>query len=125
MKILISVILIFAIVFIGGFFHFILIKNYMSTLSEHANKLLYLIANENEEYLKKETENLEQDWLKMRKTLCFLIDHDCIFEIDGAILEIKELPQSDFIQYSASLSRLKNEITCITESASFTVENIL
>lgn len=124
MKILLCVILIFAIVFSCGILQLTFIRKCTDTLNKHITALNNAIHFENENDFFHTLRLFKQDWEKMHSKLCAIINHDYIFEIDNTISELENLHNSDFLQYSLSLSNLKNSVESIYEESCFSLENI-
>ena len=125
MKILISVILIFAFLLVGGFLHFTLVRDCVNTLYNDAFRLQNIIEKENSDDFSSSLNQLNQSWQKMRPLLCVLVNHEYIFEIDNTICEMQYLHDNDYCEYSLSLSNLKSALFCILETSKFSFENIL
>lgn len=126
MKTVIFSLLIFSIIIGFGIGHFCIINNYMLSLNEHIDKLDTAVKSENPQLLYTELKKTEEEWQNMRSVLCLIIKHDYIFEVDSAITELFGFAESfDAAEASLSVSKARAGAECITETSSFTIENII
>ena len=126
MRVIISVILIFAIVISGGILHFFILSNYMNDMNIYIDLLENSILSKDESMLAAALDKTEEKWTKIRRPLCFLINHEFIFEVDGAIAELHGFSKDfDATEALLSVTKIKSCITRIIESSKMSFENII
>ena len=126
MKTLVCILLIFAVIISCGIGYYYLIDKYMNTLNKNIDELEYAVLNENPELLKNALDQTESEWQKMRLHQCYLVKHEYIFEIDSAIEELYCFSKAfDSAEATLSVSKARAGASCIVETSSFTLENIL
>ncbi len=109
-----------------GITELIVTTNYMQTLVEHTNKIENAVQKEDIQTLKEELKIFSDKWLKMRFKLSLIIEHELLFDIDNAVLQLENFLQTfDSAEAMLSVSELRASINCVTETTAFSFENII
>lgn len=126
MRVIISVILIFAIVISGGILHFVILSNYMNDMNLCIDWIEKSVHSKDESMLAAALSNTDEKWTKIRRPLCFLINHEFIFEIDSALTELHSLSKDfDATEALLSVTKAKSCVRRIIESTEMSFENII
>ena len=126
MKVLICVILIFAVLITGGILYFNKINSSIRDFDSLTEKIETAIQEENTDALKEETTKAISRWEEIRFFLSFLINHEYIFEVDSGLSELLAFSDSfDEAEATLSLSNVRAGLDCIIETSSFSIKNII
>ena len=126
MKTLVCVVLIFALVISGGVVAFIKINSAVRDFYPAVEKIKTAIEEENPDLLKTLTSDAISQWKNVKTPLCFLVNHEYIFEVDAALFELLAFSTSfDEAEATLSLSKVRQSLDCIVETSSFSIQNII
>lgn len=126
MKILICVILIFALLTTCGILVFNKINTLIKDFDPLTEKIEAAIKEENPDKLKEETKKAISSWEKTRFFLSFFINHEYIFEVDSGLSELLAFSDTfDEAEATLSLSNVRAGLDCIIETSSFSFQNII
>ena len=126
MKAIITSLIIFLCITALGVTELVVTKNYTKTLNNYTDKIKTAVQQEDIQSLKAELKSFSDNWFKMRVILSLITEHKPLFEIDNALLQLEFFTQKfDSAEAMLSISELSSIINTITETSSFSLENII